>query len=172
MCPVFRVVSIKNNIAQGNHFTLFFVFLCPTANRVEHILPQAHFHFSCKPPPELVSNPLHRYHHGSDCEVKAQAFFVLSERSPETDKPFLDIVLAGNILHCLSFPLQAVLCIPHRHTVQEGWDPVLGFWVSKTNLPCCSVLHLNCTHLSSKYYCARITLFGFSPLLKQHSHIC
>lgn len=79
---------------------------------------------------------------------------------------FLDIVLTGNILHCLSFPLQAVLCIPHRHTVQEGWDPVLGVWVSKTNLACCSVLRLNCTHLSSKYYCAQISLFGFSPLVK------
>lgn len=28
---------------------------------------------------------------------------------------------------------QAVLCVPHRHAVQEGWDPVLGVWVSPTN---------------------------------------
>ena len=42
-------------------------------------------------------------------------------------QPFVLVLFPG-----LSPPsLQAVLCVPDRHAVQESRNPVLGVWVSK-----------------------------------------
>lgn len=66
------------------------------AYRVEHILPQAHFRFPCEPPSQLVSDPLHRHHHGTNCEVKPPLSLHILRRLRQQLTSLLCLILSAS----------------------------------------------------------------------------
>lgn len=120
-----------------NTFTTFtenlLIFLCissliSTVDRVKHVLPQAHLRLPGVAPTQLVPDSPHWNNHSTNCTVG----------SVMTKKDFFTFTFTPQAYSlaccwhtCLFFIVffQTILCIPDRHSVQKGWNTMLGVWV-------------------------------------------